>query len=62
VEERKINLVHIHPRRPMENGRAESFHERLRGECPNTNWFRTLNDARRTLDNYRQEYNCACAY
>lgn len=28
----------------------ESFHGRLRDECLNANWFRTLNDVRRTLD------------
>lgn len=58
AEERKINLVHIQPGRPMQNGHVESFHGRLRDECLNVNWFRTLNDVRRTLDNYRQEYNC----
>lgn len=58
AEERKINLVHIQPGRPMQNGHVESFHGRLRDECLNVSWFRTLNDVRRTLDNYRQEYNC----
>ncbi len=58
AEERKINLIHIQPGRPMQNGHVESFHGRLRDECLNTNWFRTLNDVRRTLDNWRQEYNC----
>lgn len=58
AEERKINLVHIQPGRPMQNGHVESFHGRLRDECLNVSWFRTLNDVRRTLDSYRQEYNC----
>jgi putative transposase len=58
AEERKINLVHIQPGRPMQNGHVESFHGRLRDECLNVSWFRTLNDVRRTLDNYRKEYNC----
>src|SRR5258708_29021617 len=58
AEERKINLVHIQPGRPMQNGHVESFHGRLRDECLNASWFRTLNDVRRALDNYRQEYNC----
>ena len=58
TEERKINLIHIQPGRPMQNGHVESFHGRLRDECLNANWFRTLNDVRRTLDNWRQEYNC----
>ena len=56
--ERKINLVHIQPGRPMQNGHVESFHGRLRDECLNANWFRTLNDVRRTLESWREEYNC----
>jgi len=58
AEERKISLIHIQPGRPMQNGRVESFHGRLRDECLNASWFRTLNDVRRTLGNWRQEYNC----
>lgn len=58
AEERKIALVHIQPGRPMQNGHVESFHGRLRDECLNANWFRTLNDVRVTLAAWRQEYNC----
>lgn len=57
AEERKIALVHIQPGRPMQNGHVESFHGRLRDECLNVSWFRTLNDVRRTVDAWRQEYN-----
>ena len=42
----------------MQNGHVESFHGRLRDECLNANWFRTLNDVRSTLARWRQEYNC----
>ncbi len=58
AEERKITLMHIQPGRSMQNGHMGSFHGRLRDECLNASWFRTLNVVRRTLDNYRQEYNC----
>lgn len=58
AEEHKINLVHIQPGCPMQSGHVESFHGRLRDECLNVSWFRTLNDVRPTLNNYRQEYNC----
>jgi putative transposase len=58
ADERKINLVNIQPGRPMQNGRVESFHGRLRDECLNLTWLSTSNDARRTLDNNRQEFNC----
>ena len=43
---------------PMQNGHVESFHGSLRDECLNAHWFRTLNDVRRTLASWRQEYNC----
>ena len=57
AEDWKIGLVHIQPGRPMQNGHVESFHGRLREECLNTSWFRTLNDVRSTLANWRREYN-----
>jgi putative transposase len=42
----------------MQNGHVESFHGRLRDECLNASWFRTLNDVRCTLATWREEYNC----
>ena len=57
AEERKINLIHMQPGRPMQNGHVASFHGRLRDECLNANWFRTLNGVRHTLDRWREEYN-----
>ena len=43
AEDLKSRLVHIHSGRPMQNGHVESFHGRLRDECLNASWFRTLN-------------------
>ena len=57
AEDFKVGLVHIQPGRPMQNGHVESFHGRLRDECLNVSWFRTLNDVRCTLDTWREEYN-----
>jgi putative transposase len=57
-EDWKVGLVHIQPGRPMQNGYVESFHGRLRDECLNASWFRTLNDVRCTLATWRHEYNC----
>jgi hypothetical protein len=54
----QLLLVHIQPGRPMQNGHVESFHGRLRDECLNATWFRTLNDIRCTLAIWREEYNC----
>ncbi len=38
----------------MQNGHVESFNGRLRDECLNANWFRTLNDVKNTLASWRQ--------
>lgn len=58
AEDWKVGLVHIQPGKPMQNGHVESFNGRLRDECLNTSWFRTLGDVRDTLANWRREYNC----
>ena len=57
AEDWKVSLVHIQPGRPMQNGHVESFHGRLRDECLNATWFRTLNHVRCTLATWREEYN-----
>jgi putative transposase len=55
--EKKINLVHIQPGKPMQNGHVESFNGRFRDECLNASWFRTLADAREKISSWRDEYN-----
>ena len=55
--ERKIEMVHIAPGRPTQNGRLESFNGRLREECLNVNWFENLFDARRKIAAWQKEYN-----
>jgi putative transposase len=54
AEQWMVGLVNIEPGKPMQNGHVESFNGRLRDECLNTSWFRTLNDV---LANWRREYN-----
>jgi len=56
-EERKIQLIHIQPGRPMQNGHVESFNGRLRDECLNASWFRNLADARAKISSWRNEHN-----
>lgn len=55
--ERQIELVHIQPGRPMQNGRVESFHGKLRDECLRVSWFANLFEARRKIAAWRKEYN-----
>ena len=55
--ERQIELVHIQPGKPTQNGRIESFNGRMREECLNLSWFQNLFDARRKIAAWRTEYN-----
>ena len=55
--ERQIELVHIQPGRPMQNGRVENFHGKLRDECLRVSWFANLFEARRKIAAWRKEYN-----
>jgi putative transposase len=55
--ERQIELVHIQPGKPTQNGRCESFNGRLREECLQLSWFQNLFDAKRKIASWRKDYN-----
>lgn len=55
--EKKIELVHIQPGKPTQNGRVESFNGRLREELLRVSWFENLFDARRKISEWRKDYN-----
>ena len=55
--DRRIELVHFRPGKPIENAHVESFNGRLREECLNVSWFRNLFDARRQIETWRDHYN-----
>lgn len=52
-----IQLDFIRPGKPNENAFIESFNGKLRDECLNENWFLSLEDARRTIEEWRIDYN-----
>jgi putative transposase len=52
-----IAVIHIQPGKPVQNGHVESFNGRFRDECLNPNLFVNLNDARRKIEAWRNEYN-----
>ena len=56
-EERGVRLEFIQAGKPAQNAFAESFNGRLRDECLNANWFTSLSDARRKIEDWRQDYN-----
>lgn len=55
--ERDVKLDFISPGKPNENAFIESFNGRFRDECLNGNWFLSLEDARRTIEEWRIDYN-----
>jgi putative transposase len=52
-----IQLDFIAPGRPVQNTYIESFNGRLRDECLNQHWFRSLTEARDAIVAWREEYN-----
>jgi len=56
---RGVKLDFIRPGKPNENGHIESFNGRLRDECLNVSQFTSLDDARRQIEAWRQDYNHA---
>lgn len=55
--ERGVTLQFIRPGKPIENAYCESFNGKLRDECLNANWFASLADAQRAIEQWRHEYN-----
>lgn len=54
---RGIGLQFIQPGKPVQNAFVESFNGRLRDECLNESWFTSLEDASRTIEAWRVDYN-----
>ncbi len=54
---RRVQLQFIRPGKPTENAFIESFNGRLRDECLQLHWFLSLDDARRTIEQWRIAYN-----
>jgi putative transposase len=57
AERHGIELRFIQPGKPNQNALVESFNGKLRHECLNGHWFSTLDDARRTIEAWRLDYN-----
>ena len=54
---RKVKLSFIAPGKPVQNAYAESFNDKIRKECFNENWFPNLAEARKIVEEWRQDYN-----
>ena len=47
----------IDPGKPWQNGSVESFHNTLRRDCLDQEWFAHLREARIVIEQYREKYN-----
>jgi putative transposase len=52
-----VKLIFIDPGKPTQNGHIESFNGRFRAECLNQEWFGSLAQARRMIEEWRVRYN-----
>jgi len=55
--DRGVELYFIDPGKPTQNAYIESFNGRFREECLNLNWFTSLDEAQRIIEDWRQDYN-----
>lgn len=52
-----VTLDFSRPGKPTDNAFIESFNGRLRAECLDVSWFRSIEDARKKIAAWRDEYN-----
>jgi putative transposase len=57
VLEKGVGWEYIQPGKPQQNGQIESFNGKLRDECLNENVFSDLNQTRRVIESWRNDYN-----
>ena len=52
-----MKLDFIQPGKPVQNEFIESFNGTLRNECLNLHWFLSIPDAKRSIEQWRVDYN-----
>jgi len=57
ARERDVDLHSIQPGKPTQNAFVESFNGKFRDYCLDLNWFSSLDDARRQIEQGRDHYN-----
>ena len=57
AEEHDVKLHFIEPGKPVQNCYIESFNGRFRDECLNEHWFTSLDEARKIIAAWRDDYN-----
>ncbi len=56
-KESHVKLAFIQPGKPTQNAFIESLNGKFRNECLNQNWFRSIDDAKHEIDQWRDHYN-----
>lgn len=51
------DTAYIDPGKPWQNGTAESFFDKFRRECLDTEWFHCRKEAQVIIEDFRQQYN-----
>lgn len=57
LQARDVQTVYIQPGSPWQNGYGESFNGHFRDECLNLEWFRTVDEAKVVIEQWRRRYN-----
>lgn len=52
-----VKLAYIQPGKPTQNAFIESLNGKFRNECLNRHWFRSLEEAKEIIDEWRHHYN-----
>ena len=53
----RVKLHFIEPGQPVQNAVIESFNGKIRDECLNQEWFTDLQQARVSIEKWREDYN-----
>jgi len=56
-KDRNVTLSFIQPGKPTQNAFVESFNGKFRDTCLNQHWFRSIEEAKHEIDNWRFHYN-----
>lgn len=56
-KESHVKLGFIQPGKPTQNAFIESLNGKFRNECLNQNWFRSIEEAKRDITQWRDHYN-----
>ena len=62
AREQRVKLGFTQPGKRTQNAFIESLNRKFRNECLNQHWFRSLEEARREIDQWREHFNTVRAH